>query len=140
MRIYINMAKTIVMVLGVVFVIVGVLGFFQDPVLGIFEVDMVHNIVHLLSGVVALLMASMGEASAKTYAKVFGLVYLLVTVLGFIMGEGKLLGLMEVNDSDNYLHVFLTLVLLYAGFSKSSASSSPAAPTMGGSPMGGGQM
>jgi hypothetical protein len=128
------MAKTIVMVLGVVFVVVGVLGFFSDPVLGMFEVDMVHNVVHLLSGIVALAMASMGESSAKTFAKVFGLVYLLVTILGFVMGDGKLLGLMEINGADNFLHVLLALVLLYVGFSKSGSS----APTMGTPTMGGG--
>jgi hypothetical protein len=116
------------MILGVVFVVVGVLGFFNDPVLGIFEVDAVHNIVHLLSGVVALAMASMGESSAKLFGKVFGLVYLLVTVLGFVMGtDEKLLGLMQLNNADNYLHVLLALVLLWAGFSKSSSSS----PAMG---------
>jgi hypothetical protein len=123
------------MVLGVVFVLVGILGFFSDPVLGIFDVDMVHNVVHILSGLVALAMASMGEASAKTYGKVFGMVYALVAILGFVMvTDGKLLGLMAVNPADTYLHVLLAVVLLYAGFSKSSA------PTMGGSPMGGSSM
>jgi hypothetical protein len=128
------MAKTIVMILGVVFVIIGVLGFFNDPVLGIFEVDAVHNIVHLLSGVVALALASMGDSYARTYAKVFGVIYLLVTVLGFVMGtDEKLLGLLEINNADNYLHVLLTVVLLAVGFSKSSA---PSGPTMN-APMGG---
>lgn len=132
------MAKTIVMVLGVVFVIVGVLGFFNDPVLGLFEVDTVHNVVHLLSGVVALALASMGNSYARTFAQVFGLVYALVTVLGFVMGEGELLGLMAVNNADNYLHLLLAAILLYAGFSK-DAPATPATP-MGGSPMGGGTM
>lgn len=118
------------MVLGVVFVLIGVLGFFNDPVLGIFEVDAVHSVVHLLSGVVALTMASMGESSAKTFAKVFGLVYGLVAVLGLVLGtDAKLLGLMEINAADNYLYVFLAVVLLYVGFAKSSSTS------MSGSPM-----
>ncbi len=125
------MAKTIVMVLGVVFVIIGVLGFFNDPVVGIFEVDAVHNIVHLLSGIVAIGMASMGEGSAKTFAKIFGVVYALVTILGFVMGtEEPLLGIMEINSNDNYLHLVLALVLLYAGFSKSSSAPSMSGPTM----------
>jgi hypothetical protein len=126
----IYMAKTLVMVLGVVFVLVGVLGFFNDPVLGLFEVDTVHNLVHLLSGIAAIALASMGESYAKTYARVFGLVYGLVTVLGFVMGtEDKLLGLMQMNGNDNYLHLLLTVVLLFVGFSKSSSS----APSMGSS-------
>lgn len=126
------MAKTIVMLLGVVFVIVGILGFFNDPVLGIFEVDPVHNIVHLLSGIVALAMGR-SEAGAKTFAKVFGLVYLLVTVLGFIMGtDSKLLGLMEINGADNILHLLLAVVLLWAGFAGGSSNTARPMNTMGG--------
>ncbi len=114
------------MILGVVFVVVGVLGFFNDPVLGIFEVDAVHNIVHLLSGLVALAMAAMGESSARTYARIFGVIYLLVAVLGFITGtDEKLLGLMEINNADNWLHVGLTLLLLYAGFASKSSAPAP---------------
>jgi hypothetical protein len=118
------MAKTLVMVLGVVFVLIGILGFFMDsPLLGLFAVDTVHNIVHLASGLLALAFAAMGESSAKTYAKVFGLVYALVTILGFVMGTDKeLLGLMVINANDNYLHLLLAVILLYAGFSKSSSS------------------
>jgi hypothetical protein len=119
------MAKTLVMILGVVFVIIGLLGFFMDsPLLGLFEVDTVHNVVHLLSGVIAIAAAAMGESAAKTYAKVFGLVYALVTVLGFVMGtDEKLLGLMVINANDNYLHLLLAVILLYLGFSKSSQQS-----------------
>ena len=111
-----NMAKSIVMVLGVVFVLIGILGFFNDPILGLFEVDAVHNIVHLLSGIVAIAMASRGEAGAIQYGKIFGVVYALVTVLGFILGSGLLLGLMEINGADNVLHLLLAIVLLYVGF------------------------
>jgi hypothetical protein len=121
-----KMAKTLVMILGVVFVIIGLLGFFMDsPLLGLFEVDTVHNVVHLLSGVVAIAAAAMGESAAKTYAKVFGLVYALVTILGFVMGtDEELLGLMVINANDNYLHLLLAVILLYLGFSKSSSQSS----------------
>jgi hypothetical protein len=124
------MAKTIVMVLGVVFVLIGVLGFFNDPILGLFEVDLVHNIVHLLSGVVALFMASMGESSAKTFAKVFGIVYGLVAILGFVMGAGELLGIMQINSADNWLHVLLTVVFLYVGFAKTSSAPSMRSSSM----------
>jgi hypothetical protein len=122
------MAKTVVMILGLVFVLIGVLGFFMEsPLFGLFEVDNMHNIVHLVSGVIALAMASMGESSAKTYGKIFGVIYALVTVLGFVMGtDDMLLGIMEINANDNYLHLLLAVILLYVGFSRSSS-----APTMG---------
>lgn len=115
------MAKTVTTVLGVVFVLIGILGFI-DPVapdgelLGIFAVSTPHNIVHLASGLVALAAAANGEASARLYAKAFGVVYALVTVLGFAMGDGDVLGFINVNQADNVLHLVISAVLLYVGF------------------------
>lgn len=115
------MAKLVVSVLGAVFVLIGILGFIEpltpdDKVLGLFAVNGLHNVIHLLSGVVALIAAS-SEATARLYGKVFGVVYALVTVLGFLMvGDGSILGLIPINQADNVLHIFLTVVLLYVGF------------------------
>ncbi len=118
------MAKTLSVVLGVVFLAVGALGFFQDPILGLFDVDLEHNIVHLVTG--AVLLAVPGAAALR----VLGVVYLVVTVLGFVMGPGELLGLVSVNGHDNWLHLALTVVLLAASMAKGSAAQSvaPSAP------------
>lgn len=117
------MAKTLVTILGVVFLAVGVLGFVNDPVLGLFEVNGFHNLVHLLSGVLALGAVAMGEAAVRTFSKIFGLVYGLVAVLGFFM-ESPLLGLIEVNMADNFLHIVLAVVFLYIGFGMDRSSQS----------------
>lgn len=109
------MLKNVVLVVSVVFVLVGLLGFFNDPVLGVFEVDAVHNWVHLLTGVIGLVMAFMGEGNAKMFAKVFGVVYALVTIVGFVQGD-SVLGIFAVNMADNVLHLVLAVVLLWAGF------------------------
>jgi hypothetical protein len=113
------MVQTLAWVFGAVFVLVGVLGFVpgitsDGHLLGIFEVDTLHNVIHLLSGVAAL-AAAWGMYSARVYFKVFGVVYALVTVLGFIMG-GSILGLIMVNMADNILHLAIAIVALYAGF------------------------
>lgn len=108
------MVKTIVSVLSVVFLVVGGIGFFSDPILGIFETDALHNIVHLLSGVLGLMAVGMGWE--KTFAKVFGTVYAVVAVLGFLMPGGMVLGLISVNMADNVLHTVIAAVFLYAGF------------------------
>lgn len=118
------MAKKVVMTLGVVFVLVGLLGFVNDPVLGLFEVDLWHNLVHLLSGVLALVFAMKGEEGAKMFAKVFGVVYTLVAVLGLLLPGDMLLGLIEVNLADDLLHVLLALVFLYVGFAKGKGAPS----------------
>jgi hypothetical protein len=114
------MAKTVVTWFGWIFIIIGILGFIpgitsDGMLLGIFEVSAVHNIVHLLSGIIALAMAAQGEDGARTYAKIFGVVYLLVTLLGFF--TGSFIGLFEANGADNVLHLLLAVIFLWAGFS-----------------------
>jgi hypothetical protein len=108
-------------ILGIVLTVVGVAGFFvQGGMLLFFEVDTTHNVVHLLSGVVALLAVKKSEAYATLYLKVFGAVYALVTVVGFAMG-GDILGLFHVNVADNYLHAAIAIASLAVGFSGKKA-------------------
>ena len=111
------------MAFGVVFVLIGLLGFVPGVtidadngnklLLGIFEVNTVHNLVHIASGVVALIAAT-SASYARLYFQVFGVVYGLVTVLGFMMSP--VLGLIPVNHADNLLHVVITVAALYLGF------------------------
>ena len=108
--------KMVLTLLGVVFVVVGLLGFVNDPVLGVFEVDMLHNVIHILSGILALAAVGMGADIMRLYAKVFGVVYALVGVVGFVMPGDMILGLFEANLADDLLHVALAAVLLYVGF------------------------
>lgn len=113
------MLKKAALVLGVVLLAVGVLGFVpgitsNGKLLGIFEVNAVHNIIHVLSGIAAIL-GSKSEAYASLYFKVFGVVYALVTVVGFISGT-TVLGLFDVNLADNLLHVLIAGSALYLGF------------------------
>jgi hypothetical protein len=122
------MTKNVLYVLGAVFVIIGLLGFVNHPVLGIFEVNTLHNLIHLASGILALIFAGMAESQAKTFAVVLGVVYALVTLLGFLLG-GNVLGLIHVNMADNLLHLVLTVVLLATGLGGRSASA-PAGPAM----------
>lgn len=117
------MQKTILTILGVVFLAIGVLGFVSDPLLGIFEVDALHNIIHILSGALALVAVSMGASAMTTYSRVFGIVYALVAVLGFVSGT-TVLGLIAVNLADNLLHLVLAVAFLYLGFCQGKAASS----------------
>ncbi len=110
-----SLVKTITWILGIVLIAVGLLGFVNDPILGIFEVDTIHNLVHLLSGIVAIIAVSSGESYARLYLIIFGIVYALVTVLGFVNG-GNILGLFMVNEADNYLHAAIALACLAVGF------------------------
>ncbi len=110
------MAKKFVMILGVVFVLVALLGFIGNgSVLGIFPVNGLHNIIHLLSGLLALYASSKGEDASMMYAKIFGAVYALVTILGFI-APAFIDNLIMGGAADNVLHLVLAVVLLWIGF------------------------
>ncbi len=123
------MTKNVLYVLGAVFVIIGLLGFVNQPVLGIFEVNTLHNLIHLASGILALIFAGMAESQAKTFAVVMGVVYALVTILGFVLG-GNVLGLFHANMAGNILHLVLAIVFLAVGLGGRS-SSAPSMPSPG---------
>lgn len=109
-----NLVKPLTWLFGVVLTLVGLAGFFTgSDMLLMFQVDMMHNIVHLLSGLIALFAASKGEAYARMYLQVFGVVYGLVTILGFWRMD---VILFPVNAADNYLHLAIAAVCLIVGF------------------------
>ena len=117
------MQKNILTIFGVIFLAIGVLGFVNNPLLGIFEVDALHNIIHILTGALALVAVSMGRGAMSTFSKIFGIIYGLVAVLGFISGT-TVLGLIPVNLADNVLHLVIAVVFLYLGFGQGKDSSS----------------
>src|SRR5579862_7418655 len=109
-------AKTAAMVLGIVFVIAGALGFIPNPIVGengIFLTNRLHDWVHVASGIVLLLGAYSPLGSAMTL-RVVGIIYAIVAVLGFIM-VNPVFGI-AMNMADHWLHVVLAIVILFAGF------------------------
>ncbi len=106
---------------GVVFVLVGILGFIpgittaDGRLLGIFAVDPLHNIIHLVSGIAALAMSGSAR-SARTFFKGLTVVYGLVLLLGILNPDGPLLGLITHNVADLALHALITLAAAYLGF------------------------
>ena len=109
-------AKTAAMVLGIVFVIAGALGFIPNPVVGpngIFLTNRLHDWVHIGSGIV-LLLGAYSPLGAGMALRVVGIIYAIVAVLGFIMGD-MVFGI-AMNMADHWLHVVLAAVILYAGF------------------------
>jgi hypothetical protein len=110
------MASKFVKVLGVVFIILGVIGFIL-PMEGLFHLTPIHNVIHLVSGGVALVMSS-SEAKSILYAKIFGAVYLLVAILGLFTHEFA--GIMFMLAT-NILHFAIAFSSLYVGFSAGSS-------------------
>src|SRR5439155_9469866 len=83
------MAKTICKILGVVFVLVGICGFLAPTLLGA-HLTPAHNLVHLVSGAIALYFGFAGSAgAARAFCLIFGVVYLFLGVVGWFMGTGR---------------------------------------------------
>ncbi|HEX6229497.1 MAG TPA: DUF4383 domain-containing protein [Solirubrobacterales bacterium] len=109
--------------IGGILVVVGIIGFFYsasfgspgdvDDVFGIFAVNAWHNIVHILTGAIGLLVAGY---AAREYAFGLGAVYIVIAIWGFIIGSGdSILGFIPVNTEDNFLHLVLGILGLAAG-------------------------
>lgn len=118
------MVKTAAILFGLVFLLVGILGFVpaitkDEMLLGIFHVNFAHNIVHLASGAVFLLCGMAGPGPSRTFFRIFGIVYALVAALGFYYGDQPILGLISNNMPDVWLHVALAVVMLFLGFGTS---------------------
>ena len=108
-------------VLGAVYLLVGLAGFLVtndvgfadregDTLLG-FELNNLHNIVHLLVGAMLLYGASRGVATAKGVNTLVGAVYLLVGIVGLFILDSDA-NILALNSADNVLHLASAVVLL----------------------------
>jgi arginine exporter protein ArgO len=113
---------------GVVFLLVGVLGFIPGIttdyaaqgfaghesgalLLGVFQVSVLHNVVHLLFGVLGLLMARTA-GHARNYLLFGGIVYLVLWVYGLVVGHDTPVNFVPVNNADNWLHLILGIGMI----------------------------
>jgi hypothetical protein len=119
------MLKTAALIFGIFFIIAGIGGFIPGlapamgdgrMLFGIFMVGPVHNIIHLASGAAALFCSFAGAGAARKYFQIFGVVYLLVALIGFAYGNSPIMGIMEHNVNDIWLHILIAAAALYLGF------------------------
>ena len=115
--------QRIAQILGIGFVLPGVLGFLPNPVIGpdgLFVTNTAHNLVHLVTAALFFFVSTQSAVAARRFTRIFGVVYLLVGVLGFVVlaggQEGMLLGVVHINQLDNFLHIGLGAVISLAGF------------------------
>jgi hypothetical protein len=117
--------RLVATIFGAVYILVGLLGFAVTGgvgflategglLLGIFMVNPLHNIAHLLIGA-ALLIAGLASArAAKTVNIVIGATYLLLGIVGFFL-VGTALNILALNTFDHFLHLASAIVLLGVG-------------------------
>jgi len=108
-------ARLYATVVGGVLVVAGIVGFFYsasfgapgdvDDVFGVLSVNAWHNVVHILSGAIGLLVAGY---AARQYALWLGILYIAIAIWGFAIGAGdSILGFIPINTEDNLLHLAL---------------------------------
>ena len=111
------MAKTVATILGVVLLLVGVVGFINHDFLGT-HLNTAHNLVHIITGAISLYFGLAGTlAAARTFGIAFGVVYLLLGVVGFIVGSGddrmlNLGGVLHLGTMDHAVHIIIGVVYL----------------------------
>ena len=114
------MAKTVCKLLGLIFLIAGIAGIFSHDLLGA-HLNMAHNMVHIVSGVIALYFGFSGSYSgARAFCLLFGIVYLLLGVCGWLLGVGpdnmlRIGTLLMLGKVDHIIHILLGVVFLAGG-------------------------
>ena len=125
------MAKTVATILGVAFILVGLVGFIAPGFLGT-HLSMAHNLIHLVSGAAALYFGLAGTmAAARLFDLAFGAVYLLLGLVGFVAGSQgttdmpgmspdprlfRLIpGTLELGQMDHIVHILLGVAFLVGG-------------------------
>ncbi len=116
--------RTAALVVGAVFLLVGILGFIpgittdydtltfaghhsEAALLGIFQVSILHNIVHLLFGVAGGILLARTVATAFLYLVAGGAIYLVLWVYGLVIDQDSGANFVPVNTADNWLHFVL---------------------------------
>jgi hypothetical protein len=126
-----SLVRTAALVVAATFVLVGVLGFIPGittnydamsfaghdsdaRLLGIFQVSVLHNVVHLLFGLAGLALARTASG-ARSYLIGGGAVYLVLWLYGLIIGHESAANFVPVNTADNWLHLILGLGMIGLG-------------------------
>ncbi|KFG72927.1 membrane protein [Streptomyces mutabilis] len=116
---------------GAVFLLVGVLGFIpgvttdydtmkfaehhsEAKLLGLFQVSILHNIVHLLFGLAGIAMAR-AASTARAFLIGGGVIYLILWIYGLIIDHDSAANFVPVNTADNWLHFVLGVGMIALG-------------------------
>ena len=124
--------STMALVFGVVFILAGAAGFFAAPppahapplqiehghglALGLFPVNTLHNVVHLLFGVLGVAASQGAVMAARQYFQLVSTSYAILVVLGLLPATQTLFGLVPLWGNDVWLHLALAGVAAYFGF------------------------
>jgi len=120
--------KTYSLVLGIVLAIVGIWGFFTTHILGVFGVNAVHSVLHLIAAICGIYAGTKGDGIM--YSMAIGWIGIVLGVLGFIpVVKDLLMSLLNVDMGITVLHLVIGIVSLIMYY-KSKGSAAPAVATL----------
>jgi multisubunit Na+/H+ antiporter MnhG subunit len=107
------MVKAYAGVVGVLFLLLGVIGFFMEELFGMIHFDLTHNIIHLVFGALGI-AAMRTDDNAVRFAKSIGVLYVALGLLGMV--SPNMFGLMHMENAENVIHLIIGVIGLYLGF------------------------
>jgi hypothetical protein len=127
-----SLVQIVALIYGIIFLVVGIAGFIpgitthydtlqfaghhsEAMLLGVFQVSILHNIVHLLYGIAGVALARTG-ASARQYLLWGGVVYLVLWLYGLFVGDDSPANFVPLNTADNWLHLGLGVTMVALSF------------------------
>jgi len=138
-------ARSVAGLIGLAFVVIGVLGFIPGVVshygelrwwrtgsggelFGLFGTSIFHNLLYVGLGIVGL-VAARSAAGARAYLTGGGVLFVALGVYGLLIDEAGRANVLPVNRADDWLHLGLGVAMVYAGLAVTLAAPRPAAST-----------
>ncbi len=116
------MAKTVALIFGIIYTLVGIIGFLPalggtfgmapSALLNIFSINALHNVVHLVIGVGALIVSGTEEKAAP-FLRTFGYILILIAIVGFFWKNP--FNILPIGGPDVWLHLVTGLIFVWAG-------------------------
>ncbi|MCC5831574.1 MAG: DUF4383 domain-containing protein [Chlamydiales bacterium] len=108
-------------IIGIIFLIIGIAGFVphlvvEDRLADVFRVNIWLNTLHVVSGILAFAAGFSRRIILRLYYQIFGILYALLAVLGFIYVEEDILGFLANNNPDTWFHVIIAIACLILGY------------------------
>lgn len=115
------MLRAVAILFGIALLTMGVMGFVPSAMpdgllLGHFQVNLAHNFIHIITGMIALLAGFSGRLSSLWFFRIFGIIYALFALHGLVYGDAPILGIVSNNAADTWLHASIAIFSLLIGF------------------------
>ena len=145
--------RTFALILGIAFLLIGVLGFLPAPfvttpadmhgvtvhanhgyLLGLFPVNLLHNVVHIAFGVWGIAAYLTGMGASRLFARAVTVIYAVLAIMGLFPRLDTVFGLIPIHGNDAWLHGLIACVAAYFGWAPAATEPTSDLPR-GGTPL-----